>query len=84
MSVLEPTRRQFIQTGALAAELQRIAPESEMIIVFGASAVTDADDVSLIVECEDCGISYSVESDGLNDAGVEYWPAIMAEMQGGL
>ncbi|MAY63309.1 MAG: 4-diphosphocytidyl-2C-methyl-D-erythritol kinase [Rhizobiales bacterium] len=33
------------ETGALAAELERIAPESEMIVVFGASAVTDADDV---------------------------------------
>ena len=33
------------ETAALAVELERIAPESEMIIVFGASAVTDADDV---------------------------------------
>ena len=50
----------------------------------GCLTVTDANDVALFVECEDCGESYSVETDGLGDAGVEYWPAIMAEREGGL
>ena len=49
----------------------------------GSLVVTDGDDVSLFVKCESCGDAYSVETDALGDGGIEYWPAIMVELQGG-
>jgi hypothetical protein len=30
-----------------------------------------------------CGEGYSVETDAFGDGGIEYWPAIMAELEGG-
>lgn len=47
----------------------------------GPLQVTDADDATMLVECEQCGESYSVEPDGFGDGGMEYWPAIMAELE---
>lgn len=49
----------------------------------GTLHVTDADDVSMLVECDECGEGYCVESDAFGDGGLEYWPAIMAELEGG-
>jgi len=50
----------------------------------GALNVTDANDISMLVECENCGDSRTVETDAYGDGGIEYWPAIMAELEGGL
>lgn len=47
----------------------------------GQLRVTDADDATMLVECEDCGEAYSVEPDAFGDGGIEYWPAIMAEIE---
>lgn len=49
----------------------------------GALVVTDADDISLLVECEECGEVRTMETDAYGDGGIEYWPAIMAELEGG-
>lgn len=48
--------------------------------------VIDATDVSLLVECSECGDSMSVEPDAFGDGGMEYWPQMMAdlELEGGL
>lgn len=45
--------------------------------------VIDADDCSMVVECAECGDCYSVEPDAFGDGGIEYWPQIMAEVEGG-
>ena len=50
----------------------------------GQLTVVDADDISLTVVCEDCGEEWRLESDGLGDGGVEYWPRMMAaKLDGG-
>ncbi len=49
----------------------------------GALNVTDANDYSMLVECESCGGTRTMETDAFGDGGVEYWPAIMAELEGG-
>jgi hypothetical protein len=49
----------------------------------GTLVVTDADDATMFAECERCGYGVQVEIDGFGDGGVEYWPAIMAELEGG-
>lgn len=46
----------------------------------GPLRITDADDASMHVECE-CGEEYVVEPDAFGDGGIEYWPAIMAELE---
>ena len=48
----------------------------------GELRVIDADDAMMLVEC-DCGEAYAVEPDAFRDGGMEYWPAIMAELEGG-
>jgi hypothetical protein len=48
----------------------------------GELRITEADDATMSVEC-DCGENYLVEIDAFRDGGVEYWPAIMAELEGG-
>lgn len=45
----------------------------------GQLEITGADDISLQVECTECGDSYQVETDAFNDGGITYWPAAMAE-----
>src|SRR4051794_14603840 len=45
----------------------------------GALEIIDADDVTMTVRCLDCQDEYQVETDGLNDAGVHYWPNFMAD-----
>ncbi len=47
----------------------------------GELQVTDADDATMLVECAACGETYSVEPDAFGDGGIEYWPAIMAELE---
>lgn len=49
----------------------------------GTLSVVDGDDCSMFVECSDCGDRYCVETDAFGDGGVEYWPQIMAELEGG-
>ena len=48
----------------------------------GPLQITDADDATMLVECDDCGEAYSVEPDAFGDGAIEYWPAIMAELEG--
>lgn len=48
----------------------------------GELRVTDADDSMMFVECG-CGEGYAVEPDAFGDGGIEYWPAIMAKLEGG-
>jgi hypothetical protein len=48
----------------------------------GTLHVTDADDATMFVECETCGEGHTVEPDAFGDGGIEYWPAIMAELEG--
>jgi hypothetical protein len=48
----------------------------------GTLHVTDADDATMFVECEKCGEGHTVEPDAFGDGGIEYWPAIMAELEG--
>jgi hypothetical protein len=45
--------------------------------------VIDADDATMVVECDDCGEGYTVEPDAFGDGGIEYWPAMMSELEGG-
>jgi hypothetical protein len=45
--------------------------------------VIDANDCSMLVECEECDDCYSVEPDAFGDHGIEYWPAMLAELAGG-
>ena len=47
----------------------------------GSLQVTDADDATMLVECQQCGDAYTVEIDAFGDGGIEYWPAIMAELE---
>ena len=47
----------------------------------GPLTITDADDATMQVACETCGAEYSVEPDAFGDGGIEYWPAIMAELK---
>ena len=50
----------------------------------GALEILDCDDVSLNVACLECGDNYVVETDALNDGGIHYYPAVMAEkLRGG-
>jgi hypothetical protein len=48
----------------------------------GTLQVTDADDATMFVECDDCGDGYLVEPDAFGDGAVQYWPAMMAELEG--
>jgi hypothetical protein len=49
----------------------------------GPLTITDADDATMQVACDSCGDEYAVETDAFGDGGIEYWPAIMAELEGG-
>ena len=49
----------------------------------GSLIVTDANEYSMLVECESCGEVRTMETDAYGDGGIEYWPAIMAELEGG-
>ena len=46
----------------------------------GTLNVIDGGECSMLVECEECTEVYSVEPDAFGD---EYWPSIMAELEGG-
>lgn len=45
----------------------------------GQLEITGADDVTLWVECTECGDGYDVETDAFNDGGIKYWPEAMVE-----
>lgn len=45
----------------------------------GQLEITGADDVSLDIECTDCGESAHVEVDYFGDGGIKYWPEAMVE-----
>jgi hypothetical protein len=49
----------------------------------GELQVTDADEDEAMMQvvCEACGDEYSVEHDAFGDRGIEYWSAIMAELE---
>lgn len=49
----------------------------------GLMEITGAGDVSLDAHCTECLESIHVEIDYFNDAGVTYWPAMMAELEEG-
>lgn len=46
----------------------------------GQLEISDVDDVTLFVDCVECGDSYQVETDAFNDGGIKYWPAAMAQL----
>lgn len=39
--------------------------------------IVDADDATLTVECEECGDSYTVETDAFGDGCMTYWAEMM-------
>lgn len=45
----------------------------------GTLRIIDADDVTLTVECTECGDTYSVEIDAFGDGGMTYYPDFVAE-----
>jgi hypothetical protein len=48
----------------------------------GQLEIVGADDVSLTVECQECGETYDVEADAFGDGSIHYWPTFMAEQLG--
>jgi transcription elongation factor Elf1 len=44
----------------------------------GELRITDADDATMTVECEGCGVSYEVETDAFNDGCMTYYVPFMA------
>ena len=49
----------------------------------GCLEIAEADDATMLVECEDCGESYSVEPDAFGDGCMKYYVPFMAETEGG-
>lgn len=49
----------------------------------GPLQITDADDATMTVECEECGDSYLVETDAFGDGCVTYYVEFMAKRLGG-
>jgi len=45
----------------------------------GTLKIVGADDVTMSVECQECGESYEVETDAFNDGGIHYWPGFFLE-----
>lgn len=44
----------------------------------GTLAITDADDATMTVRCQDCGEEYLVETDAFGDGAMHYYPALLA------
>ncbi|HUY87319.1 MAG TPA: hypothetical protein VMV10_01160 [Pirellulales bacterium] len=44
----------------------------------GSLTIIDADDVTMTVECEECGDTYDVETDAFGDGCVKYYIPYMA------
>lgn len=44
----------------------------------GTLEITDCDDATLTVSCIECGDTYLLETDALNDGAMHYYPAFMA------
>ena len=44
--------------------------------------ITEVDDATMTVVCEECGDEYLVETDAFHDGGLIYWPAMMARQEG--
>lgn len=47
----------------------------------GTLQITEADDATMLVECDDCGDSYLVEPDAFGDGAIHYWPQVMARQE---
>jgi hypothetical protein len=45
----------------------------------GTLDILDGDDSALLVECEECGETYEVESDAFGDGCMTYLPAVLME-----
>ena len=45
----------------------------------GTLEVIDADDATMTVECEDCGETYTVETDAFGDGCMTYYVGFMAD-----
>jgi len=43
----------------------------------GTLEIIDADDVTMTVQCLDCGDCYPVETDAFHDGCMTYWPVVM-------
>jgi hypothetical protein len=41
-----------------------------------------ADDATMTVKCQQCGETYLVETDALNDGGLNYYVGFLAERKG--
>ena len=48
----------------------------------GQLEITEADDATMDVVCQECGDEYAVEPNAFNDGGIVYWPQVMAEQEG--
>ena len=49
----------------------------------GTLTIVDADDVSMTVECDECGDTYDVETDAFNDGCLKYYFTYMLARQEG-
>jgi hypothetical protein len=47
----------------------------------GTLEITDADDATMTVECDECGDSYLVEPDAFNDGAIKYFVGFHAEQR---
>lgn len=43
----------------------------------GTLDITEVDDATMSVTCDDCSDEYLVETDAFKDGGVVYWPAML-------
>jgi hypothetical protein len=48
----------------------------------GQLEITDADDATMTVECQECAESYQVETDAFNDGCMTYYPGFIAARAG--
>ena len=63
----------------------RVKPEDGLCrTCSGILEITDADDATMTVECDECGDTYVVEPDAFGDGAVIYWPAMMAKLEQGV
>ncbi len=48
----------------------------------GQLEITDADDATMTVECQNCGDLYLVETDAFGDGCLKYYVGFMAQREG--
>lgn len=57
----------------------RVKPEDGVCSGCGGElSVVDADDATMLVECEDCGEAYQVEPDAFGDGCMDYYVPFIA------